>query len=199
MYCYIISWFLQVYFWCLLHNKFIIWQVLKYKLNKKREYSKFISYSTRSELCGYVYDIIIRVSGWSYTYFNSVVLEDQEIHNSPTWRKAKHNIHKLFAKDYFSHIEVKIYDPKCSFVPTIFLLQLDIKAIAYYQVKQNRLLKFLEENVLNYWNAMSLFGFGSIKAKSRPAVVVFVQPNAIPNWNCLACRLAQFLTTFNIR
>lgn len=122
---------------------------------------------------------------------------DQGIHNSPTWGHAKDEIHELFAEDHFPDIEVVIYDSKRSFLPTIFSPQPDVEATARYQAKRDRLLEYLEENLPNYWNAISVFGFGSSKAKSRPALVVFVRPHAIQNWNRLPVDLAQFSATFN--
>lgn len=41
---------------------------------------------------------------------------------------------------------------------------------------------------------MPVFGFGSSKAKSRPALVVSVRPHAIQNWNRLA---RKFGATFD--
>lgn len=75
-------------------------------------------------------------------------------------------------------------------LPIIFLLQPDVEAIARCQAKQGRLLECLP----NHWNAMSVFGFGSSKAKSRPALVVSVRPHAIQNWNRLA---RKFGATFD--
>lgn len=59
-----------------------------------------------------------------------VILVDQGINNSPVWRNAKDEIRDLFAEDHFPNIDLEIYDPIRSFVPTILTLQTDIEAIA---------------------------------------------------------------------
>lgn len=107
-----------------------------------------------------------------------VFLVDQGINNSPTWEDAKDEIRELFAKDHFPNIELEICDPKRSFTQTIFPLQPDTEVIPRHQAKRDRLLERLEENLPNHWNARSVFGFGSSKAQSKRALVVFVRPHA---------------------
>lgn len=123
-----------------------------------------------------------------------VILVDQGIHNLPTWAEAKDEIREIFAKDHFPDIEAEIYVPnKRFFVPIIFPLQPYVEAIARYQAKQDWLLECLKENLPTHWNAISVFGFGSSKAKSRPALVVFVRSHAIQNWNRVAHRFGAII------
>lgn len=43
---------------------------------------------------------------------------------------------------------------------------------------------------------MSVFGFGSSKANSKPVLVVFVRAHTIQNWNRLARRLGAVFANF---
>ncbi|MCJ1346602.1 hypothetical protein MMC31_004820 [Peltigera leucophlebia] len=119
-----------------------------------------------------------------------VVLVDQGVNNSRTWGDAKDEVHQLFAEDNFPNVEVELYDPKRSFVPTMFPLQPHTEAIIKYQSKRDQLIKCLQENLPGMWSAMSVFGFGPTAAEAEPALVVFIRPFSVQNWNQLGKKLS---------
>lgn len=119
-----------------------------------------------------------------------VILVDQGVNNSRTWGHAKDEVHQLFAEDHFPNVEVELYDPKRSFVPTMFPLQPHTDAIIKYQSKRDQLIECLHEDLPGMWSAISVFGFGPTVAEAEPALVVFIRPFSVQNWNQLGKKLS---------
>lgn len=120
-----------------------------------------------------------------------VILVDQGIYNSRTWGDATDEVHQLFAEDDFPNVEVELYDPKRSFVPTMFPLQLHKEAVITHESKRDQLIECLHENLSGMWGAMSVFGFEPTVAEAEPALVVSIKPFSVHNWNRLGKKLSS--------
>lgn len=108
-----------------------------------------------------------------------VILVDQGINNSRTWGSAKDEVHQIFAQDHFPNVEVEFYDPKRSFVPTMFPLQPHTAAVMKYQSKRDQLIECLHEDIPGMWSAISVFDFGpTAAARAHPVTSILkLRPN----------------------
>lgn len=120
------------------------------------------------------------------------VMQSSEIPMS-TWSDARDGFRNFFSSNGFPHIQIEIYDWDKAFMPTTFPLKPDHDAIRAYETKRSQLLTCIKEELGKRWNVVSLFAFGMERNAAKPALVIFVNPGVVQDWNLLDHKLRLIL------
>lgn len=122
-----------------------------------------------------------------------VVEIDQGLSATSAWGKARDDLRALFVARGLGYVNIEMYDWDRAFIPSLHPLMPHDNAVQVYEARRTRLLECIHEGLGDCWNAMSLFGLGSISSAMKPALVVLVQPGTVRIWNTLLIKLRVIL------
>lgn len=105
----------------------------------------------------------------------------------PNWSVARDQIKELL-KTRSIEAEVEILSKKPKSERSLFALKPD-EAIRAYEIIRDRLLEIIEDNLSTAWSMICVWSIGIDTLSAEPALVVFVDPGTVKDWNTLVVNL----------
>ena len=133
--------------------------------------------------------------GGDTKYLTLVIRISQGLQRTNTWAAARDQIIELFVKAGLPHVHIEMFDSTRVFLPSLFPLEPTDPAIQAYQLHRNSLLDCVHAELSDSWNAMCVFGLGKDSSRSKPTLVLLVQPGTVRNWQALEGRIRRVLST----
>lgn len=117
----------------------------------------------------------------------TVLIEVYNGTGSPSsWPKIRDQVQGLLHDSQFYAIDVEIIDNDRAFMPSIFAQDPKTGSIMIYEMARGQIVDLLFKALRDDWLCLSLFKFGRTRADSKPAIVVYVRPQASCDWILLS-------------
>lgn len=108
------------------------------------------------------------------------------------WSLARVQVKSLLTSREIG-VDVEILSQKGKLERCLFALQPEDEVVGIYNKVRHRLLEIVQEHLPTSWRMLCIWSIGSQKDKAEPAVVIFVDPGTIKDWNTLMVNLKSII------